>query len=192
MSELLYFIRHGQTDWNAEMRFQGQKDIPLNDKGRGQAKRNGEVLRDLIKADDFDFVASPLGRTRETMEIVRTAMGLEPEAYRIDARLRELSFGLWEGRTVSDLEASEAKLWAERQADKWYFQPEEGESYDILTERVRGWALELNKPTVVVSHGGVNRALRAIFTDTSVRELAAAIIPQDKIMIVDGSKLTWV
>lgn len=192
MSHPIYFIRHGQTDWNAEARFQGQKDIPLNDKGRGQAKRNGEILRDLINADAFDFVASPLKRTRETMEIVRNAMGQDPQAYRLDDRLRELSFGEWEGRTVSDLEVSEVKLWAERQADKWHFQPKGGDSYHLLTERVRGWAEAVMEPTVVVSHGGVNRALRAIFTDTNVKDLAAALIPQDKIMIVDGSKLSWV
>lgn len=192
MSHLLYFIRHGQTDWNAEARFQGQKDIPLNDKGRGQAKRNGEILRDLIKPDDFDFVASPLSRTRETMEILRTAMGLEPERYRMDDRLRELSFGEWEGRTVSDLEVNEVDAWAERQADKWHFQPKGGESYHLLTERVRGWALELNEPTVVVAHGGINRALQAIYTDMNIRDLAVVLIPQDKIMVVDGSHVTWV
>ncbi|MEP2943722.1 MAG: histidine phosphatase family protein [Hyphomicrobiales bacterium] len=192
MSQLIYFIRHGQTDWNAEMRFQGQKDIPLNDKGRGQAKRNGEALRGLISADDFDFVASPLGRTRETMEILRTAMSLEPNAYRMDDRLRELSFGEWEGRTVSDLEVNEVDDWAQRQADKWNFQPPNGESYHILTERVRGWTLELDKPTVVVAHGGINRALRAIYTDEDITKLAAAVIPQDKIMVVEGSKVTWV
>lgn len=192
MSHPLYFIRHGETDWNAEARFQGQKDIPLNDKGRGQAKRNGKVLRDLINADDFDFVASPLGRTRETMEILRAAMGLSPDVYHMDDRLRELSFGNWEGRTVSDLEVNEVDLWAQRQADKWHFQPKDGESYHILTERVRGWALELDKPTVVVSHGGVNRALRAIYTQTALNELAAADIPQDKIMLVEAGRVTWI
>ncbi|MEO1066982.1 MAG: histidine phosphatase family protein, partial [Pseudomonadota bacterium] len=86
---LIYFIRHGQTDWNAEARFQGQQDIPLNDLGRDQARRNGTTLRDLIDPADFDFVASPLSRTRDTMEIVRRAMGLDPMTYAMDERLRE-------------------------------------------------------------------------------------------------------
>jgi len=191
-SSLIYFIRHGETDWNAEARFQGQKDIPLNDRGRAQARRNGEVLRDLIKAEEFDFVASPLGRTRETMEIVRTAMGLDPARYRLDERLRVLSFGEWEGRTVRDLEVAEVELWARRQADKWHFQPKGGESYHLLSERVRRWSVEIDRPTVVVSHGGVNRALRAILTDMDLNELAASAVPQDKIMIVEGDRLHWV
>ncbi|RYE75137.1 MAG: histidine phosphatase family protein, partial [Hyphomicrobiales bacterium] len=99
---LIYMIRHGQTDWNAEIRLQGQKDIPLNDTGRNQARGNGRALADILgtQAIAFDYVASPLGRTRETMELLRGAMGLAPEAYRTDDRLKEVSFGDWEGFTL--------------------------------------------------------------------------------------------
>lgn len=196
MPPLLYFIRHGETDWNAEARFQGQKDIPLNDRGRAQAARNGAVLRDLLAREAaavaFDFVASPLGRTRETMEIIRAAMRLDPAAYGTDERLRELSFGEWEGRTVYDLEVAERALWQERQANKWHFQPKGGESYHLLTERVRGWAEQLTEPTIVVAHGGVNRALQAIFTEIDLNVLAATEIPQDKIMVLDAAGPRWV
>jgi broad specificity phosphatase PhoE len=70
---LIYVIRHGQTDWNAERRLQGQKDIPLNAIGREQARQNGIDLAEILKIEaiPFDFVASPLGRTRATMEIMR-------------------------------------------------------------------------------------------------------------------------
>src|SRR5690606_32679256 len=71
----IYFVRHGQTDWNAEGRLQGQEDTSLNDLGRSQATGNGERLAELIPdASLFDFVSSPLWRTRETMERVRAAM----------------------------------------------------------------------------------------------------------------------
>ena len=87
---LIYFLRHGQTDWNAERRFQGHLDIPLNETGRGQASRNGRALAAAIgEAGAFDFVSSPLVRASETMEIVRREMGLDPKAYRTDLRLRE-------------------------------------------------------------------------------------------------------
>ena len=68
----IYFVRHGQTDWNAEKRLQGQTDIPINARGRAQARRNGRLLAGYL-ADPaaLDYVASPLGRTRETMEILR-------------------------------------------------------------------------------------------------------------------------
>ncbi len=85
-------IRHGQTDWNAEGRLQGQKDIGLNDKGRAQARHNGATLRMLVgdRVDQFDFVASPLSRTRETMQLARREMGLDPLAYRTDDRSRAI------------------------------------------------------------------------------------------------------
>ena len=88
----------------ASSRLQGQHDIPLNALGRTQAARCGAILRDLLARDgrrgaDFDYVSSPLGRARETMELMRAALGLEPAAYRTDARLMEMSFGRWEGFT---------------------------------------------------------------------------------------------
>ena len=100
MTPSLYFVRHGQTDWNAETRFQGTRDIPLNDIGRGQASRNGKALKDIVDPSKVNFIASPLMRTRETMEIIRAEMELEPQAYQTDDRLKELSFGDWEGRTA--------------------------------------------------------------------------------------------
>ena len=63
----IYFIRHGETEWNRLGRLQGQMDIPINPAGRGQAKRNGGVLAEVLDAaDGIDFVASPLTRTRQT------------------------------------------------------------------------------------------------------------------------------
>ena len=87
---LIYMIRHGQTDWNAEGRMQGQKDIGLNEIGRQQASNNGRKLAKILgaHAGDFDFVSSPLGRTRDTMQRVRTAMGLPAGEYRLDERLK--------------------------------------------------------------------------------------------------------
>ncbi|HEY6633619.1 MAG TPA: histidine phosphatase family protein, partial [Rhizobiaceae bacterium] len=105
MSPLCYFVRHGQTGWNAELRLQGQADTDMTELGRRQAARNGRRLAELVdKPDDFDFVASPLKRTRETMELVRAAMGLPTRGYRVDARLMEVHFGDWQGFTHAELE----------------------------------------------------------------------------------------
>ena len=138
-SPLVYVVRHGQTDWNAEGRFQGSRDVPINETGRHQADRNGAALRKLLGSDaeDFDFVASPLGRARETMERIRTAMGLPHQEYRTDSRLVEVSYGNWEGHTLPELEAHENAAQmraAERRKGKWDFLPpgEHAESYEIL------------------------------------------------------------
>jgi probable phosphoglycerate mutase len=105
MPPLCYFVRHGQTGWNAEFRLQGQADTDMTELGRRQAIRNGKRLAALIpNPEDFDFVASPLTRTRETMELVRAEIGLPAKGYRVDARLMEVHFGGWQGFTYAELE----------------------------------------------------------------------------------------
>ncbi len=193
---LIYVIRHGQTDWNAESRLQGQKDIPLNDFGRQQATGNGVALGGILGADvrHFDFVASPLGRTRETMERVRLAMGLAPEAYRTDERLKEVSFGDWEGHTLPELKRSAPQRIAERRAVKWDFIPpgKDAESYEILSWRIAAWLRDVTKPTVCVSHGGVIRVLFKLFGEMEAEEAATAAIPQDRLLRISGSAIGWV
>jgi probable phosphoglycerate mutase len=163
---ILYFARHGQTDWNAERRLQGQHDIPLNSLGRIQAAQSGRILRDLfvregLQPADFDYVSSPLGRARETMELMRTGLGLDPVQYRTDPRLKEMSFGRWEGHTFAELKDREAEGLAAREKDKWGFVLPGGESYAQLTVRVREWYESIERDTVVAAHGGVCRALIA-------------------------------
>ena len=163
---VLYFVRHGQTDWNAERRLQGQHDTPLNTLGRAQATQCGTILSGLfaragLRAADLDYVSSPLGRTRETMELMRAGLGLPPQGYRMDPRILEMSFGRWEGFTFAELQEREAAALAERERDKWGFVLPEGESYAQLVVRVRDWYDGVERDTVVASHGGVCRALIA-------------------------------
>ena len=92
---VLYFVRHGETDFNVEQRLQGRYDTGLNARGRAQASDCGGVLRDLIarnrhEPNEFAYVSSPLTRARETMELVRTVLGLDPHAYEVDDRLMEI------------------------------------------------------------------------------------------------------
>ena len=163
---ILYFVRHGETDWNLERRLQGQHDIPLNALGRVQATRSGGILRDLLAssgrpAAEFDYLSSPLGRARETMELMRAELGLEPTHYRTDARLMEMSFGRWEGFTFAELQAREGHALAARERDKWGFVLPGGESYAQLAVRVRGWYEGVERDAVIAAHGGVCRALIA-------------------------------
>lgn len=193
---LIYVIRHGQTDWNAESRLQGQKDIPLNDTGRQQATGNGMALAAILGGDaaQFDFVASPLGRTRETMERLRHAMGLDPTLYRTDDRLKEVSFGDWEGFTLPELKRSVPERIAERRKVKWDFIPpgDDAESYEILSWRIAAWLKDVNRPTVCVSHGGVIRALFKLFGEMDEDEAASAAIPQDRLLRIAGNTIGWI
>ena len=121
---LLYYIRHGETDWNREARLQGQRDIPINATGRAQARKCGELLkelfaRDAIDAGALDYVASPLGRARETMEIARAVLGLDRD-YRTDERLAE-SLVRRMGRASRSPNSRHAlpKRSRQRDRDKW-------------------------------------------------------------------------
>jgi len=160
----IYYIRHGQTEWNADGRFQGTQDIPLNDTGKDQAIRAGELLAEILRGDDHDplktpFVSSPLGRARNTMELVRGTLDVPPHDYQLDDRLREIGYGHWEGSTLAQMEVSHPDIFAERQIDKWGVPPPGGESYASVTIRMRDWYDSLLQDTVAVSHGGTMRAL---------------------------------
>lgn len=192
----IYLIRHGQTDWNAEGRFQGQHDIPLNDIGRGQASRNGLLLQSLIgdRQGDFAFVSSPMTRTRQTMELVRGAMGLDPLAYATDDALVELCFGDWEGHTLAELKDLFPDAMRRREADKWNFVPpgEKAESYEILSWRVSGWLQSVTGPTVCVTHGGVIRSVIKLCAVSGAIEASETDIRQDSILRLDAGTLTWI
>jgi probable phosphoglycerate mutase len=194
MPPLSYFVRHGQTGWNAELRLQGQADTDMNDLGRRQAARNGRRLAELVdRPEDFDFVASPLKRTRETMELIRAGMGLPLQGYRVDARLMEVHFGDWQGFTYAELEKREPGSTAARFADKWGFVApgSAGESYQMLLDRVRPWFEALEKPTICVTHGGVLRILFRLVEDLPVADVAAMEIVQDRVLRLEDSRLEW-
>jgi probable phosphoglycerate mutase len=189
----LYFIRHGETDWNVAQRYQGRRDIPLNANGRSQARRNGRVLLELLgaRAAALDFVASPLQRGRQTMEIVRAELGLPPQEYRTDDRLSEIDYGHWEGHYWHKLESIDPIGFAARNADIWGWQPVGGESYGMLSARVALWLGEVKRDTIVASHGGVSRALRGLVLRLDSAQIPHLEVPQDKVLAISHGDLRW-
>jgi broad specificity phosphatase PhoE len=188
----IYFVRHGETDWNAEARYQGQADIPLNDKGRMQAHRNGAVLRFLLpQIAEADFVASPLERARESMAIVRDALGLEPSAFRIDDRLKEAHYGRWQGTLAADLPEIDAEGLSARRRDPYRWCPPGGESYEALMDRIVPWLAEIERDTGVVSHGGVSRVLRGNILGIALATVPLLEVPQDRVLILRRDSVEW-
>jgi broad specificity phosphatase PhoE len=190
----IYFIRHGETDWNLEGRLQGQRDIPLNDVGRVQAEEAARKLQALVPhVEDLTYVASPMTRTRETMEILRRTLGLHPEVYKLDERLVELTFGSWEGMTWKEVRKAEPALAALREQDKWHYAPPGGgESYAMLVDRIRPILGDLTRDTVIVAHGGVARAFLSICCGVSSRQAASMDIWQGRILVIEGRSYRWV
>lgn len=166
MTELL-LVRHGETDWNVESRFQGHADPPLNDTGREQAR----ALADELARQRIDAVyTSDLARARETAAIVAARLGVDVVLRR---ELREIDVGEWEGLTWDDIDArfpNGRRRWEER-GHGW----ERGESYDQLGERVVAALREIAAAhpggrVLVVGHGGTIRSARAHVEGTSVAE----------------------
>lgn len=193
----MIFIRHGQTDWNAEGRMQGQRDIPLNDTGRDQARRNGAALRDYLKEQDISlqdlsYFVSPLSRAVETMDLIFGELGLPTDLYQRDERLREITFGAWEGYTIPEIAARSPEQAAARKADKWGFVPPEGESYRMLSSRIDAWLATITHPAVVVSHGGVMRVLQGRLLPMPAQEIPTLDIPQDRFLVWKDGEIEWV
>jgi broad specificity phosphatase PhoE len=164
LAPTIYYIRHGETSWNAEGRLQGARDVALNDLGRKQAAQAGNILADLFARDGRDksalsFVSSPLGRARSTMELVRGELKLPAADYGLDDRLREIGYGEWEGSTLAEMQTVDPELFARRQLEKWTVAPPGGESYVEVQARVQSWYDSLREDTVAVAHGGTARAL---------------------------------
>jgi broad specificity phosphatase PhoE len=194
----IIFVRHGRTSYNFENRLQGQRDVPLDGAGREQARAIGRYLlgakgEEIAQIEDAGgFWASPLARTRETMELARVAMGLSPQPYHVDDRLKELTFGVWEGLTWSEVWEKDPAGAKAREADKWNFAPPGGESYAMLVTRVESWLAERKGATFLVAHGGIARAFLALLAGMPAAEAASAPVWQGRALIFEQGTAEWV
>ena len=192
----IIFIRHGQTDWNIEGRFQGQTEIPLNKVGENQALRNGKVLQDYLTkrnkvVADYQWACSPQIRARKTMDLVKSAGNVRSGKYQLEKQLIEISFGKWEGHTSEELAGKFAEDFNQRKNDKWSFVPPEGESYEMASRRVAEWLNQLTGPTIVVSHGGINRVLRGLLFAVPEKVLPELYVPQDQFLVCENGCGMW-
>ena len=189
----IYYIRHGETSWNAEGRLQGTLDIPLNELGRRQAASAGGILDRLLAHDGRDkralpFVASPLGRARTTMDLVREVLDLPPGGYSIDDRLREIGYGEWEGSTLAEMQAKDPAFYARRLTQKWTLSAPGGETYAAVQVRMQDWYDSVKEDTVAVAHGGTCRALMVALGHETPKSAADLYIEQGTVYVFgDGS-----
>ena len=163
----IYLIRHGETMWNRVSRHQGHNDSPLTLRGIGQIRAVAERLgREPEDWGRVPLYCSPLFRTRQSMAILCDSLRLDYEAVRYDDRLKERSYGRWEGLIDFEIKERFPEDWKDRLNDHWgHVVPEGGESYAMLTDRVGDWLGEqpADTPVLVVCHGGTGRALRGLY-----------------------------
>lgn len=191
----IYFIRHGQTAWNAEGRLQGGRDTDLNAQGEAQAAAAAERLATVAgpALAAADFVASPLKRTRRTMEILRGTLNLPIDAYRTDPRLREISFGSWEGSTWAEIRRRDPAGAAGRDRDRWHHRPPGlgGESYATLVARVGPVLIDLTRDAVLVAHGGVARAALVALGHLDIYAAPRLGIRQGEVLVLEPDGWRW-
>jgi broad specificity phosphatase PhoE len=186
----LYFVRHGETEWNRNRRIQGRTDIPLNAAGVAQAAAVGRRLAQLIDPADFEFHCSTLSRARETMAAILAAFELPDSHARYDERLVERSFGAFDGATWPELFA--AGIDPGRDPAGFHdWRPEGGESYADMTARIGAWLGTVQRPAVVVAHGGVSRALRGLVLGLEKEAIVHLDVPQNRFYRLAGRNVSW-
>ncbi len=174
---LYYFVRHGETEWNAEGRLCGRTDVPLSEVGRRQAQLLAKRLQSLpVEA----LYSSPLQRALETANIIGVAIRLDPMP---DPRLMELSYGTWEGSTSAECRRTDPENYRAWEMDPAAVAPPGGESGEQLVGRVRPFLADLAQkhPTgnvVVVCHRTVCRLLSCYIMGAPLSEYRKRI-PMD-------------
>ena len=162
----IYLIRHGETVWNLEGRYQGKKNSPLTLKGESQAKANAiKLANNIVNFDEVKIYASPLGRARDTAFIICDELNIDRDKIIFDKRIEEFDYGIFEGQLKSFCQTKYATEFNAREADKWNYQIENGESYEIVTQRLKLWLEEVKdeKIVILIAHEMINRALRGLY-----------------------------
>ena len=180
----LYMLRHGETAWNTERRMQGSKNSDLTPRGCVQALAMGRTLKAELEREPGPtiFLRSPLGRTRETSEIVGRELGIASGEWREDIRLAELSYGTWEGFSWAEIEIDHPTALADWRADPHGYCPPGGETHIDLRRRCEAVLTEIATSgvrTVVVSHGVSGAVVRGLNLGLDARAMFVLEKPQD-------------
>jgi len=156
----LYFIRHGQTKWNAIRRMQGQLNSDLSEMGEAQADVNGRFLQ---KQKLNKLVASPLGRCVQTVEIINQHTCLEIS---FDDRIKEWHCGDWSGLMWDELPQTHPNEWDAYQADRYHYRGPGCENFPDMIARVQPFLQSLEKDSAetigIVSHGLIGRVMVSV------------------------------
>ncbi len=186
----IYFVRHGETEWNRLGLIQGWADIPLNDTGHAQAR---SIARAFVAHPEVTrecrFVVSPMMRTRQTMAYIEEGLALPKSHASISPSVRELGFGIWEGKPFWELKAS--PLYPADPETRYSWRPEGGESYQDGQERLAHWLHGIQDPTVVVSHGAIGRCLIGHLTNMTMRELVGIRMHQGRFCKIQKGVAEW-
>jgi broad specificity phosphatase PhoE len=167
----LILVRHGETDWNLEGRWQGQSDVPLNHRGLEQA---AHLAHDLARDYPIDAIyTSDLSRARRTAEAIAVETG---RPVHVDSRLRESNLGEWEGLPIHIIQDKYKDLFHRRLLDPWTVAPPGGETASEVRRRVAAALADIaarypSQTVVVVTHGFVLAVAQTIHRGEAVERI---------------------
>ncbi len=187
----IFLVRHGETTWNRIGRHQGHMESELTLNGieqvRGVARR---LASEITGWDAVALASSPQFRCRQTAAVLCDEVGANFERVVLDDRLKERSYGHWEGLTDAEIKARFPDEWQAREADRWtYTIPGGGENYPATTTRVAAWLAEqpTDRPIILITHGQAGRALRGHLLGLGPAEtLALSVAQTAAIHLKDG------
>lgn len=189
---MIYLVRHGQTEFNASGRWQGQVDSNLTELGKAQAARIGRSLHSLINGGDVAIFSSPLGRAQSTATIIARELGFSGEII-LDARLMEVGMGSWDGLTDYEIEMEWPDARNGLGRHEWFFHSPDGETYASMEGRL---TLALNEVSnhmaatkIIVSHGVAGRIIRGLFAGLAKDTTLELEVPQDAIFRLEAGAI---
>jgi probable phosphoglycerate mutase len=192
-------MRHGETSWNARGFFQGHSDIPLSAEGvrqvEGNARRLAAHLESAgISPSSIAIVSSPLSRALHSARIISAELGIAERRLTTDPRLKEASFGRWEGLTTLEVKERFREERRLRKQDRWNFAPPGGQSYAAISSAMRDFLAGMSggAPSLIVTHAGNIRVALRLLQDLDPEMAMATPIPQDRILRWDGLFAGWI
>lgn len=185
---MIYLLRHGQTDYNAEGRLQGQMESTLTALGEAQVRAMAQVLkREIPDPAGWRILASPLRRTRQSAAIVSEALGLPVE---IAPPLIEVGCGQWEGRLYADVRAEHPE---DFNARDWFFRAPGGERFEDMAGRIDPWFASLppkpDRRLILVAHGISGVMVRRAYLGLTREQAFDLDTPQDALFRLSGGAM---
>lgn len=180
----LFLMRHGETDWNADGRFQGHTHVLLNGQGREQARRAAAFFKTV---GPCRLYASRLARAVETAQYIEQACGV---THLTDERLNEISFGQWEGLSWRQVEERYPELYEDWKDLKSEFRPPGGQALEEISKNIRSFFTEMSESDetiIAISHGGPIRLLLLELLKLPVRAFRSIRIDPASVTCVERS-----
>ena len=178
----IILMRHGETVWNRERRMQGQLDSPLTLGGIEQAQICARTIRENVpEPSNLSVFASPLGRCWQTAVIVADSLGINAGTIVHDDRLREITWGRWDGMTADEIERDEPERWQQVVDSHFELPPPGGESIIDVLARAKSFlsGLDGTRPVLVVAHGMFGRAMRCAYLEQPFENIFSMVQDHD-------------